>query len=248
MEDNYFLDRRTVRRYISRPVSDSLLEELIEKASHAPTTGNMQLYSVVATRDPEMKRRLAPAHFGQPSVEGASVVLTFCADLNRFVRWCELRGAQPGYDNFQAFTWALLDTALFAQQFCVAAETAGLGCCYLGTTTYNAPQIAELLELPELVVPVTTLTVGYPAEQPEDCGRLPVGGILHRERYRDYTPEQIDEIYREKEERSDSRRFVEENNKSNLAEVFTDIRYRREDNEYFSRVYADFIRQAGFQI
>ena len=83
-----------------------MLAEMLEAASHAPTTGNMQLYSVIATRNPEKKKALAPCHFNQPSVMAADVVLTFCADFNRFVKWCECREAKPGYDNFQSLMTA----------------------------------------------------------------------------------------------------------------------------------------------
>lgn len=242
----YFVNRRTVRRYSDRPVTDALLNELIEAASHAPTTGNMQLYSVIVTRSEEGKRALAPTHFNQPSVMGASVVLTFCADFNRFVKWCECRDAEPGYDNFQSFMTAVLDTTIFAQQFCTIAEMNGLGCCYLGTTTYNAPQIAEILGLPSRVVPVTTLTVGYPEGDTEVSDRLPVDAIIHNERYVDYTPERIDAIYAEKEARDDSRQFIEENGKKTLAQVFTDVRYTREANETFSKIYRDFIASQKF--
>lgn len=174
------------------------------------------------------------------------MVLTFCADFNRFIKWCEASGAKPGYDNFQSFMTAVLDTVIFAQQFCTAAEMRGLGCCYLGTTTYNAPQIAEILELPEFVVPVTTLTLGYPMSKGADCGRLPVGAVLHKECYSDYDDSAVKNLYAEKEAREDSRKFVAENGKSSLAQVFTDVRYTREANEHFSKVYYDFIGSRGF--
>jgi len=246
--EQYWTERCTVRRYTDREISDELLTRLIDRAQHAPNTGNMQLYSVVVTRDPVMKQRLSPAHFGQPQVMQASAVLTFCADFNRFGRWCELRNARPGMDNFEMFMCGVIDASLFAQQFNTVAELEGLGCCYLGTTTYNAADIADILELPRMVIPVTTLTVGYPAEDgatPVD--RLPVSGIMHSEVYRDYTPSGIDDIYGPKEEREDSRRFVAENGKETLAQVFTDVRYSQATSEQFSRLYLDFIRRAGIR-
>ena len=246
MIDKYFTSRRTIRRYSGEEVSDELLRKLIEAASHAPTTGNMQLYSVVVTRSKEGKKALAPAHFNQPTVEGSSVVLTFCADFNRFVCWCEASDAVPGYDNFQSFMTAVLDTTIFAQQFCTLAEMEGLGVCYLGTTTYNAPQIAEALGLPSRVVPVTTLTVGWPEGESEVSDRLPLGAIMHNEKYDDYDRDRIVEIFSEKEAREDSKRFVAENNKKSLAQVFTDVRYTKEANEVFSKIYRDFISEAGF--
>lgn len=247
MDNNdFFRNRRTIRVYEKRRVSDELLREIALEASHAPTTGNMQLYSMVATRDAELKAQLAPCHFNQPSVEGCDVLLTFCADYHRFVRWCELNDAAPGYDNFQSFMTAVLDTVIFAQQFCTAAEMRGLGCCYLGTTTYNAPQIVEILELPELVVPVTTLTLGYPAAEGVDCGRLPVEAVIHTDKYSDYSDADIRRLYAPKEAREDSKRFVAENGKSTLAQVFTDVRYTRQANEHFSKVYFDFIKSRGY--
>lgn len=236
--------RRTIRQYTDRHISDVLLREIIEEAIQAPTTGNMQLYSVVVTRDPEMKKALAPAHFGQPQVEGCDVVLTVCADFNRFVRWCRARDAEPGFDNLQSLLTAVLDASLFAQQLSNAIEARGMGCCFLGTTTYNAPDIARLLRLPQRVLPLTTLTVGYPANSGEDVGRLPVEAVMHMERYHDYEPTDIDRLYAEKESRDDSKRFVEENGKETLAQVFTDVRYTRQANEAFSKVLLDYVRAA----
>lgn len=241
-------NRRTIRRYASRDIDDSLLNELLEVSFRAPTTGNMQVYSVVVTRDCENKKRLAPAHFNQQTVTSAPVVLTFCADFNRFIKWCEQNNAQPGYDNFQSFVTAAIDALLVAQQFCTAAELSGLGCCYLGTTTYNAPQIAEALHLPRFVVPVTTLTVGYPEDMPEQVERLPLEAIVHREEYADYTAEAITRLYAGKENLPENRKFVEENGKETLAQVFTDVRYPRANNELFSKVFYDFIVRQGFQM
>ncbi len=144
----------TVRKFSGKRVSRELLGEMLEAAAHAPTNGNMQLYSVIITRDAERKRLLSPTHFNQPASVGADVLVTFCADFNRFVKWCYARDAKPGYDNFQSFMSAVFDTVILAQQFCTIAEQEGLGTCYLGTTAYNAPQIAEILELPKRVVPV----------------------------------------------------------------------------------------------
>ncbi len=242
--DSYFNNRRTIRSYTSQEVPQQLLVDLLAQASHAPTTGNMQLYSVIITRDPEMKKLLAPAHFSQPQVMGCSVLLTFCADFNRFVKWCQERDAVPGYDNLQSLVTAALDTVIFAQQFNTVAELNGLGCCYLGTTTYNAPDIANVLGLPARVVPVVTLAVGYPYGDGREDGRLPVEAIIHNERYHDYSPEDIDRLYAEKEAREDSLQYVRENGKSSLAQVFTDVRYTKDANEAFSKVLSDYLSES----
>ena len=108
-------NRRTIRKY----------KQLLEESFRASTMGNMQLYSVIVTKDAAMKARLAPAHFNQPMVTSAPVVLTFCADFNRFCKWCEQRKAVPGYNNFISFLNAASDTLLVTQNFCTLAEEKG---------------------------------------------------------------------------------------------------------------------------
>jgi nitroreductase len=243
---DYLLERRTIRKYSSEGVSDSLLEEILEAGCRASTTGNMQVYSIIVTRDEEKKKALSPLHFGQKMVIGAPVVITFCADFNRFNKWCKLRNAQPGYDNFLSFVTAAIDALLVAQTVCVAAESKGLGICYLGTTTYMAHKIIEVLELPKGVVPVTTITLGWPAEKPVQVDRLPLNAVVHNEVYHDYTPEMINDLYSKKEDRSDSKQFVAENSKESLAQVFTDVRYKKEDNVHFSKLFLQVLRDQGF--
>ena len=240
-------ERRTIRRYSDREIPDSLLNELLEVAARASNTGNMQLYSVVVTRDKSQKEKLAPAHFNQPMVTEAPVVLTFCADANRFVKWASYRRTDAGFDNFQTFMAAVIDSMLFAQTFCVAAEEKGLGICYLGTTTYNAAPIIEALSLPGLVVPITAITTGYPIEPlPEQCERLPLNAIVHQEHYTDYTESAIDALYKEKEALEANRRFVAENGKATLAQVFTEVRYTRKNNEFFSDEFLKVLKKQGF--
>lgn len=239
-------NRRTIRRYSEKEISETLLLELLTAACRVSTTGNMQLYSIVVTRDEEMKKKLSPAHFNQPSVMSAPVVLTICADFNRFIKWCELNDAKPGYDNFQSFFTAAIDALLAAEQFCVAAESQGLGICYLGTTTYNCDKIIDILQLPRYVVPVATLTVGYPAFIPAQVDRLPLEAVVHNELYKDYDNEHIASLYRNKEMLEENKQFVKENNKQTLAQVFTDVRYTKENNEHFSKVLLNTIKRQGF--
>ena len=238
--------RRSIRKYADKPVGEDLLRRLLVAAERTQTMGNMQLYSVVVTRDAEMKRRLAPARFNQPMVTQAPVVLTICADFNRTVRWAEQRNAVPGYDNFLSFLNAATDALLFTQTFCNLAEAEGLGICYLGTTLYMPSQIIDVLKLPRLVMPVATLTVGWPDEHPEQTDRLPLDAVVHEEVYRDYSPADIDFYYKEKEALPENRHFVEINHKETLAQVFTDIRYNKKDNEAMSAGLLQALKQQGF--
>jgi len=239
-------NRRTIRKYTEKPVDKTLLDKLFKAATQASNTGNMQVYSVVVTTNQETKEKLSPAHFNQPMVKQAPVVLTFCADYNRFTNWCNIRQAEPGYANFQSFVAAFVDAIIFAQTFAVAAESEGLGICYLGTATYNAGEIIDTLNLPELVVPVTTLTVGYPAENPPVTDRLPLDAVVHYGDYKVFQPEELNALYAEKENSEFYRKFVAENNKETLAQVFTDVRYTKKNNEFFSEKYLAVLKRQGF--
>lgn len=240
------LRRKTIRKYSATPVDEALLNRLLSAACRTQTMGNMQLYSVVVTRDETMRRRLAPAHFNQPMIMGAPVVLTVCADFNRTVRWAGQRRACPGYENFLSFINAATDALLFAQTFCNLAESEGLGICFVGTTIYNPQPIIDVLHLPRLVMPVATLTVGWPAENPQQTDRLPVEAVVHQEYYHDYSPNDIDRFYEAKELLEENKRFVEENGKETLAQVFTDVRYPRRDNEAGSKALTEALKKQGF--
>ena len=243
---DFLKQRRTIRQYTEKAIPEELMTELLNAAAQSSNTGNMQAYSVVVTTNDEIKAQLAPAHFNQPMVTKAPAVLTFCADFNRFSKWCEQRNAVPGYDNFQSFMATAIDAMIFAQTFAVAAESAGLGICYLGTTTYNAGEIIEALNLPKLVVPITTITVGYPEKMPELTDRLPLEAVVHYEKYADFSSEKIDLLYSEKENSDFYKNFVAENNKETLAQVFTDIRYSKKNNEFFSDKFLKVLKQQGF--
>jgi FMN reductase [NAD(P)H] len=238
--------RRTIRKYKSEPLDENMLNELLELSMRTQTMGNLQLYSVVMTKDEETKRRLAPAHFNQPMVTQAPVVLTVCADFNRTSQWCRNRMAEPGYDNLLSFMNAASDALLYAQTFCNLAEAKGLGICYLGTTLYNPQAIIDALGLPRLVMPVATLTIGWPDEEPELSDRLPLEAILHNERYTDYDAGRIGRFYAHKESLPENKHFVEINNKQTLAQVFTDLRYTKQDNEAMSQTFLEALRKQGF--
>lgn len=238
--------RRTIRRYKNEDVPQALLDSLLTKAARTQTMGNLQLYSVVETRSAAGKAALSPAHFGQPMVEQAPVVLTICADFRRTSLWCECREAQPGYDNLLSFLNAATDALLYCQTFCCLAEEAGLGLCFLGTTVYMPEMIIEALKLPRLVMPVATLTVGWPDEQPPLTDRLALPAFLHTEAYQDYSPADIDRHYEYKESLPENIAFCRENAKQTLAQVFAEVRYTKADNEAMSEGLMRALRRQGF--
>jgi len=240
------LNHVTIRNFTSQKINDELLEHLIECGIRASTTGNMQWYSIVITRDNDMKSKLIPLHFNQNVAQRAPVILTFCADVNRFSKWCRLNKAEPGYNNFLSFFNAAIDALLVAQNVCIAAEDVGLGICYLGTTVYNAKEIIDVLDLPRLVIPVTTVAVGWPAETPGLTDRLPLKAVVHNEKYTNYTDNDIKLFYKEKECLESSKKFILENNLETLAQVFTNVRYKKKDNEFFSEKFMNTLKDQGF--
>lgn len=240
------LNHKSIRKYKSNPIKDEILDEILQAGIRASNTGNMQIYSIIATQNSEIKKKLWEQHFKQDMVKQAPVVLTFCADFNRFNKWCELRNAEPGYDNFLSFYTASIDSVIAAQNVAIAAEAKGLGICYLGTTNYNADKISDILNLPEGVVPVTTLVVGYPDETPELTSRLPERAVIHKETYQDFSDKEINEIYKELEDSDFAKQLIVENGTENFAQIFTQKRYTKPNNIHFSKVLLDLIKDKKF--
>ncbi|NPD91853.1 nitroreductase family protein [Xylanibacter muris] len=238
--------RRSIRKYAKKEVGEELLNKLLSEAARTQTMGNLQLYSVVVTRSDEMKARLAPAHFNQPMVTEAPVVLTICADYNRTSIWCRNRKAEPGYDNMLSFINAATDALLYTQTFCNLAEEEGLGLCFLGTTVYMPQMIIDTLQLPELVMPVATITLGWPAEEPALSDRLPEESFIHSEKYSNYSAADIDKYYSPKEALPENQEFVRINNKETLAQIFTDIRYTKKDCEAMSEGFIEALKRQKF--
>lgn len=243
---NTINQHRTIRKYKSTVIEKSILDSILYSGTRASTTGNMQVYSIIVTEDEKIKEKLWECHFKQNMVLQAPVILTFCADFNRFNKWCEQRNANPGYDNFLSFYTASIDALLVAQNIAIAAEEFGLGICYLGTTTYNADKIIDILNIPKYVVPVTTLVLGYPDENPTLTDRLPVNAVVHSNTYIDYSNDAIDKLYFAKENLQQTKELIEVNKTDNLAQIFTDKRYTKKDNILFSKKYLDVIIKQGF--
>ncbi len=240
------LQHRSVRNYREEEIPENILQNILLAGTRASTTGNMQVYSMVVTRNRALKEKLWEVHFKQNMVKQAPVVITFCADFNRFNLWCLQRQALPGYDNFLSFFTAAIDALLVSQNVAIAAESEGLGVCYLGTTTYQAEKIIDILQLPKFVVPVTTLVLGYPEKWPALTDRLPLNGVVHFETYHNYSAVDIDAIYKEKEALELTFQLLAENNKQTLAQVFTDNRYTKKDNLFFSEALLKVLEKQGF--
>lgn len=238
---------RSIRRYRDTPVSAERLAELVATASRGSNTGNMQLYSVVLTTDAGLRERLCEAHLGQPMVRQAPVVATVCADVARFNAWASLSGAAAdAFDTFSIYQTACIDATIFAERLAIAAESTGLGICYLGTTTYNPEEIIDILSLPRGVMPVTTLVIGYPDEQPGLTVRLDKQAVTHCETYQGQHDGDLERLYRPLVADPFLAQSTADSHAASVAALFTEVRYPREGNQLNSRKMLQALRRQGF--
>ena len=241
------LQHRSIRKFTAEEIDEQTLDLILKAACNGSTMGNMQLYSIVVTKDKEKMQAMAPFHFNQPIATNAPVILTFVADFNRFNKYCEHRdAATDAYSNLQSYHWAVIDAIIAAQNACVAAESMGLGICWLGTITFNVDKFVETLQLPKHTLPVACIAFGHPDEEPELTDKLPLEALVHYETYNEYNKESIDWLYAEKEAHKNTKQLLEENNLPNLARIFTERRYTKAANEHFAKVLESVMKGQGF--
>ncbi len=173
----------SVRSYKPDPLSPKLIETIVEAGQRAATSSNLQMYSVVVTRDPTERAQMQAFCGGQAHISQAPVFLTWCADLSRLARICQAQGLNQQAGMVENFLLAAVDTAIAAQNAGLAAESLGLGFCYIGAIRNSPQEVIDFLGLPALVFPLVGMTLGWPAKQPMIRPRLPLEAILHWERY-----------------------------------------------------------------
>ena len=245
---------RSIREYNADPVADELLAEILEAGIRASSSGNMQTYSIIVTRDLELRKQLYEPHMEQSMVLDAPILLTFCADFNRMRHWLRISDAPDNFDNFMSFMIAAIDAVLVSQNVALAAESKGLGICYMGSTLANCDEIGRILQLPPGVFPVVGFSLGYPAEDPPARDRLPLDGLVHFETYEDYTDERIREIYQDRETKGWERymtyprlrQMVQDAGVENLAQIYTVVKYTRETHEQYAKTVLEYLESQDF--
>ena len=173
----------SVRRYKPDPIPASVVETIVAAGQRASTSSNKQTYSVIAITDEKKRLALMEIAGGQIQIQQAPVFLTFCADRARLDRVSELRGYEQNFSTMESFLVSSVDAALVAQNTALAAESLGLGICYIGAIRSNTEAVIELLDLPKGVFPITGMTVGVPLHPTHPRPRLPQEAILHWESY-----------------------------------------------------------------
>ena len=245
---------RSIRAYKPDPVPEALLQEILAAGVRASSSGNMQTYSIIVTRDRALREQLYEPHMEQSMVLDAPVLLTFCADFHRMRQWLRINVAPDNFDNFMSFMIAAIDATLVSQNVALAAEDRGLGICYMGSTLANCDQIGQILKLPPNVVPVVGFSLGYPDEDPAPRDRLPLDGLVHNETYQDYTDEAIQRIYHDREVNGWARymsfprlrQMIEESGVENLAQVYTAVKYTRSSHQGFSQTVLNYLKSQDF--
>jgi len=226
---------RSIRKYKTDPIDDALIQQVCADAiAGGSSSGNLNSVSMVLTREPEGKQKLYELHFEQPFVLEAPLVITFCADWHRTREWLRRRDAKDNFNNLIGYHVAAFDAMILAQNVSLGFEAHGLGICYMGTTLHSMGAIAEFLELPDTCVPVTTITVGYPDEDPPKRDRLPATSLIHNEKYRPVTDEDIETTFAEREIRGwqrymgipELKALIEERGITSLAQFYTsEVKY-----------------------
>lgn len=174
---------RSIRKYTDQPVDKKLLDQILDSARQAPTSSNLQAYSIIVVRDPAKKKLLAEYCGNQAWIEQCPVFLAICPDLRRLHEVCRLRGYSMKDQYLEIFLVSVVDASLVAQNIAVASEASGLGICMIGAIRNNPDKVCELLKLPDRVFPLMGMCLGHPDHEPMIKPRLPHDLAIHLEEY-----------------------------------------------------------------
>ena len=210
---------RSIRSFTSQDIDEDLLDKILMTGLRSSSSGNMQTWSVIVTRDESNKRKLFELHFEQQMVLEAPLVLTFCSDVFRMREWIRVNESKQSFDDLLGFLTGAVDAVIAAQTVSLAAESVGLGICYMGTTWWNANKIIDFLTLPKGVFPVTSLVVGYPAENPGVRDRLPLSLMVHQEKYQRLSDDEIRVGHADREQTAWARYNAIDSVRQKLAEA-----------------------------
>jgi len=245
----------SIRKYKSKELSQEHLQLLREAGLRTSSAGNMQSWSVIESTQKEIKEKLYKAHRKQQMILDAPMVMTFCADFNRMKKWLKLSKAKQSFDDLLGFLTGQIDACLVAQNIALCAESLGLGICYMGTTLWAMEEISNTLELPQYVIPVTSLVIGHPNESPKPKPRLAITTLFHQEKYRELSDLDIKKEFHEFE--NDLEKRIQSNSvlnnhrkthqlKSAAAHYTAPYKYSKELHSKVSKDIVNFLNKQGF--
>jgi len=189
------LSHRSIRKFEDRVVPEDVLRTLVSCGQAAATSSNIQAVTAIHVTQPTTRKAMAELAGGQPYVESAGAFIVYCADLRRSMNACESQGGEFSAGMMEHFLIASVDVALAAQNTVVAAESLGLGICYIGGLRNNPAEVSKLLKLPQQVYPVFGLCLGYPDQDPEVKPRLPIDTVFMKDEYDESTQSDLRDQY-----------------------------------------------------
>jgi nitroreductase len=193
------MKRRSVRIFKDQPIPQSIIEQLLDVANHAPSGGNIQPLSIILVRSSERKKKLAELAGGQPWVRNAPLSMIFCLDFYRIKKWAEICQTEfQGEEAINHFFIAYADLMVAAQTVVILAESFGLGSVYIGSIQHEIDEIRNFFELPLYVLPLMVLSIGYPKSIPQNIPKLKKEILVHHEKYRNPEADEIRRAFDEK--------------------------------------------------
>jgi nitroreductase len=189
------LERKSIRHFEDRMVQRDLIEQIVRAGQRAPTGGNMQLYSFVLISDPEKKKQISQAIGSQKCMQEAPVWIMVCVDWHRHIKFLKHLGIETNWRPVEKLWRGIICAILAAENMVLAAEAFGLGSVFVGDPRSATVRIARILKMPDDVLPVVLLCIGYPAEDPPKRPRWPVEAVLHENEYEPVSEQLIKDYY-----------------------------------------------------
>ena len=230
-------DRKSVRVFTDRPISKEDKDLILLSAAMAPTAGNQQLYTILDITDQAMKEALVKTCDNQPFIATAQMVLIFCADCKKWHDAFTTAGCQPRDPGVGDLALAISDATIAAQNAVTAAESLGIGSCYIGDIMENCEQHRQMLRLPRHVFPACMLVFGYPTQQqiqrpkPQRCA---MEHIVHENGYRAMDAAELEQML--------SKNVASGNTYSNWIQAFCNRKYNSDFSREMTRSVSEYLK------
>ena len=228
-------NRKSVRVFEDRDIPEEVKNAILEAACQAPTAGNQQLYTILDITDQTIKEKLVDTCDHQPFIATAKMVLVFCADCRKWYKAFRAAGCERRDPGVGDLLLAVSDANIAAQNAVTAAESFGIGSCYIGDIMENCETQRQLLKLPEYVFPAAMLVFGYPTQQQknrEKPRRAEMHHIVHENGYRDMDAEELEQLFSVRAEQLPYAEYMKR---------FCDRKYNSDFSREMSRSVAEYL-------
>ena len=230
-------ERKSVRVFLDREIKQEEKNAILNAACQAPTAGNQQLYTILDVTDPEIKARLVDTCDHQPFIADAKLVLIFCADCKKWYDGFRYAGCAPRLPGVGDLLLAVSDANIAAQNAVTAAESLGIGSCYIGDIMENCEEQRALLNLPPYVFPAAMLVFGYPTDQQKERikpRRADMAHIVHENGYREMDADELRELFTIRTEKKPYEEYMK---------AFCDRKYNSDFSVEMSRSVGEYLKQ-----